>query len=138
MLWGREGKYFASQFIWRQNHSKVYEKSFVGGLTITIIPRKAEFIVGYTNFKPQKQPWQVGKNLKSGRELTVRCLDNVDALRDSVGRSLEKSHWRRSQELDLSRALSINFCPCHLVWHFWSDIGLLLFWDTMYIQFLYV
>ena len=44
------------------------------------------------------------ENPTSGRKLTARCPDNVDAVRDSVGRGLKKSLRRRSQELGLSRA----------------------------------
>lgn len=40
----------------------------------------------------------------SGRKLTARCPENVDAVRDSVGRSPKKSIRRRSQEMGLSRA----------------------------------
>ena len=32
---------------------KLWKQNFGGSLTLTIIPRKAKFIVGYTNFKPQ-------------------------------------------------------------------------------------
>ena len=54
MPWTREEKYFASLLIRRQNHSKLCKQNFAGSL-ISIIPRKAKFIVGYTNFKPQGQ-----------------------------------------------------------------------------------
>ena len=43
------------------------------------------------------------ENLSNGG--TARYSDNVDTLRDSVGRSLKKFLQRRSQELGLSRAL---------------------------------
>ena len=48
------------------------------------------------------------ENFRSGRRLTVRSLDNVDAVRNFVGRSPQKSPSptrRRSQKLGLSRAL---------------------------------
>ena len=54
MPWIREEKYFAS-LIWRQNHSKLCKQNSAGSLTLTIIFRKAKFIVGYTNFKPLGQ-----------------------------------------------------------------------------------
>ena len=44
------------------------------------------------------------ENPRSGRKLTARCPENVDMVRDSVGRSPKKSLRRRSQELGLSRA----------------------------------
>ena len=42
-------------------------------------------------------------NPKSGRKLIARCPKNVDTVRDSVGRSPEKSLQRRSQRFGLSR-----------------------------------
>ena len=38
-----------------EKYSKLYKQNLAGSLTLTIIPRKAKFIVGYTNFKPQGQ-----------------------------------------------------------------------------------
>ena len=43
-----------------------------------------------------------GQKLTSGRKLTARSLENVDAVRDSVGQSPKKSLRRCSQELRLS------------------------------------
>ena len=45
-------KYFASLIIWRQNQSILWKKKLAGSLTLTIIVRKAKFIVKCTNFKP--------------------------------------------------------------------------------------
>ena len=45
------------------------------------------------------------ENPISGRKLIATSLDNVDAVRDSVGRSPKKFLQRHSQELGLSRAL---------------------------------
>ena len=45
------------------------------------------------------------ENPRSGRKLTARCPDHMDAVRDSVGRSLKKSLQRCSQELGLSCTL---------------------------------
>ena len=36
-------------------------------------------------------PNKKAENHRSGRKLTTRCTDNVDAVRDSVGRSPKKS-----------------------------------------------
>ena len=47
----------------------------------------------------------------SGRKLTAKSLENVDALRDSVGQNPKNSPQRRSQELGLSRIKS------HTKWH---------------------
>ena len=46
----------------------------------------------------------MAENPRSGKKLTARCLNDVDTVWDSVGRSPKKSLRRRSQELDLSRA----------------------------------
>ena len=45
------------------------------------------------------------ENPRSGRKFTARCPHNVDAVRDSVGRSRKKSPNRRFQEHGLSRTL---------------------------------
>ena len=45
------------------------------------------------------------ENSRSDRKLTARCHDNVDAVKDSVRRSLKKSPRRRSEELGFSRGL---------------------------------
>ena len=44
------------------------------------------------------------ENPRSGRKLAARCPDNVDVVRDSVGRGPKKSLRRHSQEFGLSRA----------------------------------
>ena len=50
-------------------------------------------------------PNKKAENPRYGSKLTARCSDNVDAVRDSVGKSLKKSFRRHFQELGLSRAL---------------------------------
>ena len=102
-----------------------------------------------------KQPPREGRNSWSGRNLTARCPDNVDAVRDSVGRSPKNSPRRSSQELSPSRALwdkvnqflplsprltSLKWCDCflRLRWrmNWWNMnyhiVGLHLFWHTVY------
>ena len=72
------------------------------------ILRKANYIVGYTNFKPQGKKITSTRKQKiqrSGRKLTARCPDYIDAVRDSVGWSPKKSHRTPSQEFGLSRSL---------------------------------
>ena len=44
------------------------------------------------------------ENTRSGKKLTAKCSDSVDAVRDSVEKNLKKTLRRRSQELRLSRA----------------------------------
>ena len=48
-------KYFESLLIWIQDHLKLSKENSAESLTLIIIPRKAKFIVGYTNFKLQTQ-----------------------------------------------------------------------------------
>ena len=87
-----------------------------------IIPRKAKFIVWYTNFKPQGQVKNLNKKVekpRSGRRLTARCPDNVDAVRDSVRKNLKKSLRRLSQR----------------TWSFTSTVGLSQSISTLVIWF---
>ena len=104
MLWTKEKKIL----ILRQNHSKLCaQQNFTGSLTLTTIPRKAKFIIGYTNFRATGSVNNLKKkaeNSRFDRKLTAICLDNVDAVRDSAGSSSKTSLRRHSQELGLSRA----------------------------------
>ena len=54
MSWTGEEKIFAILNIWRQNHSKLKAK-LSRMFNLTIILSKAEYIVGYTNFKEHGQ-----------------------------------------------------------------------------------
>ena len=56
--------------------------------------------------KVSKKLQQEGIKSQICRKLTTRCPDNVDAVRDSVGRSPKKCPRGRSQELGFSGALS--------------------------------
>ena len=65
--------------------------------------------------KISKQAQQEGRKSQI-RKLTARYPDNVNAMRDSAGRSPKKSLRRCSQELGMYCWMkSINFCLCHLL-----------------------
>ena len=95
----RQKKYFASPLIWKENFSTLQAK-FCRKINWTIIFSKAKFqAAGSVNNLNKK-----AENPRSGRKLTARCSDNVDAVRDSVRRSPNKSLRSRFQEFGLSRA----------------------------------
>ena len=73
------------------------------------------------------------ENPRSGRKLTARCSDNMNVVRDSVGRSPKKSLRRCFQELDLSRVLYDKVNQFLLLWSSltflkWNDCYLRLRW----------
>ena len=58
--------------------------------------------MGYTQFQATGSVNNLNKkaeNPRSGRKLTARCPDNVDAVRDFFGRSLKKSLQRHSERI---------------------------------------
>ena len=90
MPWTKKEKYFASLLL-KQNHLKLCKQNFAGSLTLTIIPRKAKFIIWYIHqFQGTGVVNNHNKKLenpRSGRKLTARCPDNV--VRYSVRRTLK-------------------------------------------------
>ena len=54
------------------------------------------------------------ENPRSGRKLTARCSDNVDAVKDSVARSPKKFLQKCTQELGLSHAQEVGW---FVLWH---------------------
>ena len=135
----------SSKFRWQFNFNNYPKKRQIYRL---IDKFQAEFSLNNFNKK--------AKNPISGRKLTARCPDNVDAVRDSVGKSLKKSLQRRSQELGLSPAslqkilkkglqqypyripIRHESTPADMeflisVINHYHINGLHLFWDTLYI-----
>ena len=55
MPWTREGKIFCVTNYLATKSFKTVQAKFRRKFNLTIIPRKAKIIVGYTNFKPQGQ-----------------------------------------------------------------------------------
>ena len=107
MPWIREEKYFPSLLIWRQNHSKLCKQNFAGSLTSTIIQKSQiyRWVYKIQTTRLVNNLNKIAENPKSGRKLTARCPDNVDAVKDSVGRNPKKSLRWGFKELGLSRAL---------------------------------
>ena len=100
------GEYFVSLLMWRQNNSKLCSKNFAGGLTFYYYPRKIQIYRWVHNFQTIGSVNSHSKkveNPKSGRKLTARYPDNVDAVSVSVGKSPNKSFRRHFWELRLSR-----------------------------------
>ena len=91
--------YLASLLIQRQNHSKLqakFRKKFnfnnhPQNRQIHRYVHKFQATGSLNNFNKKAE------NPKSGRKLTARCPDNVDAVRDSVGRNPKKIPPKRIQ-----------------------------------------
>ena len=105
MPWKRDEKYLMSLIIWKQNHLKLQSK-FRSKFSFNNYSQKSHIYrsvhisqttgsINHLNKKPE--------NPISGRKLTVRYPDNVDAVRGSVGRSPKNSLQKRFQEFGLSR-----------------------------------
>ena len=90
MPWSRKEKYFASLLNFN-NYSKAKRQIYRW-----VYKFQAKESVNKLNKKAE--------NPRSVRKLTARCPENVDAVRDSVGRSPKKSLRRCSEELGLSCA----------------------------------
>ena len=67
MPWTREDKVFCVTTYLERKSFKTVQANFAGSLTLTIIPRKANFIIGYTN-NLNKKP----VNPKSSKKFTAR------------------------------------------------------------------
>ena len=109
MPWTEDEKYFVSLLIWRKkNHSKLQTK-FAGNLTQQLSPEKPNLSSNKQIPSPRvsKQPQQKAENSRSGGNLTARCPDNEDWVRDSVGRSLKKSP---SKDVTENLAFSVRRC----------------------------
>ena len=119
-------------------------QNFAGSLTLTIIPRKAKFIVGYTNFKPQDL---AGSWLQDVLTIWMRWEILSELVRKSTSKDVPKNLVFHMH----CRIKSTDFCPCYLVWSFWGDMiafeesdercsmnyqinWLHLFWDTLYLS----
>ena len=82
------------------------QAKFFRKFNLTIIPRKSKSSLG--KFQATGSVNNLKKkavNPRSGWKLSARGNDNVDAVRDSVGRSPKKSLGKRSQKLGLSHVL---------------------------------
>ena len=121
----RVEKYFCVSTYLEAKWFKTVLTKFRRKFSLTIIPRKAKFIVGYTNVKPQVQLTISPENPRSDWNLPARCPDNVEALRDtaeSVRKSLPEEISNNLVFYVHNRNKSVMFCPCHLISPFWSGI----------------
>ena len=107
MPWTNEQKYFVSLFIWQRYHSKRCKQNVRRKFNFNNYPQKSQIYRWAHEFQATGSLNNLnkkGETPRSGRKLTARFPDNMDAMRDSVGRSQKKSIRRHSQELGLSRA----------------------------------
>ena len=89
----------------RPNPSKQYKLAFADSFNVVIIRTKDSFTDG---FREQGTVLNLNYNgivrdTHCGRTVSARSPENVDDVRDSVGRSPKKSLRRRSQELGIPR-----------------------------------
>ena len=104
MLGVREEKYFPSLFIWKK-YFKTVQANFRRKFNFKNYPQKSQMYCCIPKFQATGSVNNLTKkteNPRSGRKVTAGCPDNMDEVRDSVGRSPKKSIQRRSQELNLS------------------------------------
>jgi len=107
MPWTKEEKIFCVTTYLETKSFKTVQAKFRRKLNFNNYPQKNQIYRWTHKFQAIGSVNNLNKNaetLSSGRKLTARSPDNVNAVRDSVGRSPKKSIRRRSQELGLSRA----------------------------------
>ena len=107
MPWTNEEKIFCVTLYLETKSFKTAQAKFRRKFNFNNYPQKSQIYHWVRKFRATGSVNNLNKkseNPKSGRKLTARCPDNVDAVRDSVGRNLKKSLRRRCQELGLSRA----------------------------------
>ena len=105
MFWTREENILRHLF-GDKNHSKTEQAKFHG--KFNNYPQKSQVYGWVHKFQATGSVNNLNKkaeNPRSCSKLTARCPDNVDAVRDSVGRSPKKFLLRRSQEFGFSHAL---------------------------------
>ena len=104
----REEKIFCFNSSLERKSFKTEQALFRRMFNLNNYPRKSQIYHWIHKFQATSFVNNLNKkaeNFRSGRKPTARCPENVDAVRDSVGRSPKKSYRRRSKELGLSRAL---------------------------------
>ena len=85
---------------------KTVQAKFCRKFSFNNFPQKFQIIRWVKKFKDTGilvKSTKKGQKSTSGRKLTARLPKNVDAVRDSVGRSPKKSLLKRSQKLGLCR-----------------------------------
>ena len=100
-------KYFMSQLIWRQNHSKLCKQNFIGSLTEQLSPEKPNLSLGIQilSHRVSKQPQQEARKFQIWQEVDCKMSWQCGWGKRFCQKEFEKSLQRLSQELGLSHAL---------------------------------
>ena len=104
MPWTKDEKIFCFTTYLETKSFKTVQAKFCRKFNFNNYPRKSQIYHWVHEFQATGSINNLNKkaeNLRSSRKLTARCHDNVDAVRDSVGRSPKKFLQRSSQELGL-------------------------------------
>ena len=107
MAWSIEEKTFCVTLHLETKSLKTVQARYRRRFNFNNFPHKFQITRWVKRFKDTGtliKSTKKGQKSTSGRKLTARSLENVDTVRDSVGRSPKKSLRRRSQELGLSRS----------------------------------
>ena len=108
MPWTKEEKIFCVTTYLKIKSFKTVQAKFCWKFNFNNYSQKSQVYCWVHKFQATgsvSNPNKKAKNPRSGRKLTGRCPGDVDAVRDSVGRSLKKSLQRCSLEFNLSHAL---------------------------------
>ena len=107
MAWKLEEKIFCVTTYIETKSYKTVQTRFRRKFNFNTYPGKSQIFLWYRNFQIYGTVNKRSKKLEnpsSGRKLSARSADNVEASRVSVGRSSKKSIRRRSSELGISRS----------------------------------
>ena len=107
MVWSTEERTFCVTLYLETKSLKTVQMRYCRSFNFINFPYKFHITCWVKKFKDTGTLitfTKKGQKWTSGRKLTARSPENVDAVRDSVGRSPKKSLWRCSQELGLSRS----------------------------------
>ena len=107
MAWKLEEKIFCVTTYIETKSYKTVQARFRRKFNFNTYPGKSQIFLWYRNFQIYGTVNKRSKKLEnpsSGRKLSARSADNVEASRVSVGRSPKKSIRRRSSELGISRS----------------------------------
>ena len=103
----KRGKIFCVSTHLETKSFKTVPAKFCGKFNFNNYPQRSQIYRWIYKFQATGSVNNLNKKAEnpiSGRELTASCPNNVDSVRDSVGKSSKKSLRRRSQELSISRA----------------------------------
>ena len=107
MAWKLEKKIFCVTTYIETKSYKTVQTCFRRKFNFNTYPGKSQIFLWHRNFQIYGTVNKRSKKLEnpsSGRKLSARSADNVEASRVSVGRSPKKSIRRRSSELGISRS----------------------------------